>query len=133
MKQKILNNLYLTVDYDYKTEKEKIVGHQFFLIATLPLLIKFTQKKQQIVKLKVREEIESNDPDLRSLVGKKASEETRDKYKPLVEKLVDRLSDALAKCIESKKWAGIKTESISIVNLDEENKEKSGQAERENA
>lgn len=124
MKDKIFRNLYLSVDYDYIKEDEKIIGHKFYLVATLPLLIQYSKKKRVPVKLKAREELPANDPELRSLFGKKASEEKREKYESIISKLVDRVEKALVAHNEAKKWAGKSFESITIVNIDEIKEEK---------
>jgi len=120
MKDKILNNLYLAVDYvDVISDEGKKTGNvQFYLVGTLPVLINFKDSESQVAKLRVAETIKSDDPELRNLMGKKATEVRRRRYSPTIRKMVRRIEAALTEAQLTKTWNGKAINDVSIVKME---------------
>lgn len=120
MKDKILNNLYLAVDYvDVISDEGKKTGNvQFYLVGTLPVLIDYKDSENQVAKLKVAETINSDDPELRSLMGKKATDVRRRRYSSTIRKMVKRIEAALTEAQLTKTWNGKAINDVSIVKME---------------
>jgi hypothetical protein len=120
MKDSIYKNLYLKIDYEQiKSDAGIISGNIFYLIGTLPLAITYPSKNTEIAKVNVREKIEKNDPQLRNMLGIKASECTRDRYKEPIKEMVLKLEKILMDTTQKKEWRGKTIENIAIINFHE--------------
>lgn len=118
MKEKVLRNLYLAVDYADVKAEDGTKTPQFYLVGVLPVLIDYQDGKQEVAKLKIPEPISSNDPELRSLMGKKATDEKRKLYRPVIRKLVKRLAQAITNAKLSNSWNGKEIKDVSIVKIE---------------
>lgn len=119
-KEKIRNNLIIKVDY----EREKTLGgiflskHKIYIIGVLPILFIFSDGKKDINKLMAKEEIPIGDPQLRNLMGVKATDLIKlKKYEDKIAAIIIKLEKALKKIKRTKKFLDKPIKDIKIIQV----------------
>lgn len=118
MKEKILKNLFLRVDYEKRKTQSGIAlpGVAFFLIGTLPILIRYANGKKEVAALNSRETIEGRDPKLRNIMGAKAIDEERaKKYKSQIDSICGKLEKIVDKALSEGRWQGVPIKEIALI------------------
>ena len=119
MKEKIINNLYLRVDFEtVKSAGGFIAKKKVYLIGTLPVLLCYKDNIKEFSKINVREEILLNDRQLSKMLGIKATDADKiGKYRPQIKEMVAKLEAVITKALLAKDWLGMAIEDIRIVKM----------------
>jgi hypothetical protein len=129
MKQKIIRNLFLSIDYQREKSFSGIFlsKHVITLIGTLPSLIVWKDGSKELVKIKVAEPITLGDPELRNALGARAVDErVGKKYATEIATMVEKLKTVIEKAMNIEEFAGKPMQSLSIVNFSDGPKKKEG-------
>lgn len=130
LKEKIAENLILKVDFNAWLEKNKKNNQgikqvtDFYIIGSLPILIKFQDGKDKTIRLNRSIKVKK-DPNLRSIQGLNAvSGKTIKKYKKVIYQLVDDLNRTVEKILKDKEFKGEEIQKIIIVKINERHKKR---------
>jgi len=120
MRQKIIRNLFLSVDYQREKSFSGILlnKHKFYLIGSLPVLFIWADGSKEASKIMTRVEIPVGDPNLRNILGARAVDEAiAKKYSVEIMSMATSIMKSIETAVESKVFAGKPLKSISIVNF----------------
>jgi hypothetical protein len=120
MKNKIRRNLILKVDYERVKSFSGILlnQHKFYIIGVLAVFIIFGSSKKEIAKLQVKEEIPIGDPELKRLIGIKATDLIRGKkYEQEIACMIVRLENTLNEIKKRKYFGKRPIEDILIISI----------------
>lgn len=126
LKEKIAENLIIKVDFNVRFKKGKNNTKQitnFYLIGSLPVLIKFKNGEDKTIRLNRAVQVR-DDPNLRRMQGLFAVDpKITGKYKKLVLGIVHDLSKMIKKILKDNKFNNQDIQKIVIVKIkDERNK-----------
>lgn len=127
LKEKISENLIIKVDFNVRLKKGKNSTKQitnFYLIGSLPVLIKFKNGEDKTVRLNRAVQVR-DDPNLRRMQGLFAVDpKITGKYKKLVLGIVHDLSKMIKKILKDNKFNNQDIQKIVIVKIKDERSKK---------
>ncbi len=127
LKEKIAENLIIKVDFDIRVKESKKNKKQianFYLIGSLPILIKFKNGEDKTIRLNRAIQVQ-DDPNLRRMQGLFAVDtEIVGKYKKLVLKIVHDLGKMIEKILKDNKFNNQDIKKIVIVKIKNERSKK---------
>jgi hypothetical protein len=132
MKQKIIRNLFLSIDY----HREKSVSgiflgkHVITLIGTLPIVLVWKDGSKEVSKIKVGVPITLGDPELRNALGARAVDaRVGKKYAAEIMTMVEKLKAVIEKAMDLETFAGKPMKSLSIINFSDGPKKDNNQSQ----
>ena len=131
MKQKIIRNLFLSVDYQREKSLSGIFlsKHIITLIGTLPVVIVWKDGSKEVTKIKVAVPITLGDPELKNALGARAVDErVGKKYAAEIMTMVEKLKAVIEKAMDLKEFAGKPMKSLSIINFSDGPKKDNNQS-----
>ncbi len=127
LKENIAENLIIKVDFNARFKKSKNKAKHvanFYLIGSLPVLIKFKSGKDEVIRLNRAIQVQ-DDPNLRRMQGLFAIDsEIIGKYKKLVLKIVRDLGKMIEKISKDNKFNNQDIKKIVIVKIKNERSKK---------
>ena len=92
--------------------------HKIYIIGVLPILFIFADGRKEVNKLQAKEEIPIGDPQLRNLMGVKATDLIKlKKYEDKIAAIIVKLEKALKKIKKTKKILDKPIKDIRIIQV----------------
>jgi hypothetical protein len=120
MKESIYKNLFLSVDYVKEQTKSGLYTGKtiFYLIGTLPVFLRLASGGKDIVKLKSKVQIQLGDPELKKVLGMKATDPHVSKcYAPQVKAIAEKLEAAVDRIMRNRSFAGKDVADCAVIKM----------------